>query len=177
MDKIYIPQLLQQTEHTLEVDINNHLPDLETLTPVRGTVTITHEGTYLAVKGEAETIITLTCHRCLQNYNYRVAADPKELIWLQTTPDSASLPLEQEVGMDELVETLPPDGYFYPQTWLYEQICLALPQRQICRPDCGGIEVTAPANSAQPESAIDSRWAVLTQLQRQLNDASDSHPS
>jgi len=169
MKKVYIPQLLQQPQHCLEVDIDNRLPDLETLTPVRGTVTVTHQKSYLAVQADIETIVTLTCHRCLQNYNFRVAICPQELIWLQASPDPASLPLEQEVGMDDLVETLPPDGYFYPETWVYEQICLNLPQRQLCAPDCGGIQEAA--SNANQEPSIDSRWAVLSQLQRQLNDS------
>ncbi len=170
MDKVYIPQLLQQPEHSLEIDINTHLLDLETLTPVRGTVAVTHHNTYLAVQAVAETIVTLTCHRCLQNYNFRLAIAPKELIWLQANVDPANLPLEQEVGIDDLVETLPPDGYFYPNTWLYEQICLALPQRQICDPNCGGIEITAPEDSSSQKPAVDNRWAALSQLQRQLNE-------
>jgi uncharacterized protein len=117
-----------------------------------------------------ETIVTLTCHRCLQNYNYRVQLAPQEFIWLQATPEPASLPPEQEVGLDDLVETLPPDGHFYPQTWLYEQICLALPQRQICDPDCSGIEIKAQSGDGPQEPTLDSRWAVLNQLQHQLND-------
>ncbi|NJL47374.1 MAG: DUF177 domain-containing protein, partial [Leptolyngbyaceae cyanobacterium SM2_5_2] len=87
MEKVYIPHLLQQRDHTLTVDIATHLPDLETLTPVRGQVTITHQGTFLEVKGKAETIITLACHRCLQNYNHRLSLAPEEFIWLQTDPD------------------------------------------------------------------------------------------
>lgn len=169
MDKVYIPQLLQQPEHSLEVAINSHLPDLDTLTPVRGVIKISHNNTYLAVQAEAETIVTLACHRCLQNYNYRVAIAPQELIWLQVSPDPSTLPLEQEVGVDDLVETLPPNGYFYPRTWLYEQICLALPQRQICDSNCRGIEVSFQANGMVQEPTVDSRWARLSQLQRQLN--------
>jgi uncharacterized protein len=170
MHKVYIPQLLQHPEHSLEIDINRHLPDLETLTPVRGTVTITHRNTYLEVQAQAETIVTLNCHRCLQNYNYRVSVAPQELIWLQAT-DPSSLPLEQEVGVDDLVETLPPKGYFYPEAWLYEQICLALPQRQICDPTCGGVEIDSPDKGTDQEPLVDRRWAVLSQLQQQLNES------
>jgi uncharacterized protein len=169
MDKVYIPQLLQQPEHSLEVDINSHLPDLETLTPVRGTVTITHHNTFLEIQAEADTIVTLNCHRCLQNYNFRVSIAPQEMIWLQANSDSSNLPTEQEVGVDDLVETLPPNGYFHPKTWLYEQICLALPQRQICDPNCAGIDLVTRDDQLAPTSTIDSRWAVLGQLQRQLN--------
>jgi uncharacterized protein len=170
MHKVYIPQLLQQPEHSLEIDVNSHLPALETLTPVRGTITITHQNTYLEVRAAAETIVTLNCHRCLQNYNYRLSIAPHEMIWLQAAPEPSSLPPEQEVGVDDLVETLPPNGYFSPQTWLYEQICLALPQRQICDPNCSGIDIAPEVDERRRQDIpIDSRWAVLSQLQRQLN--------
>ncbi len=169
MDTVYIPHLLQRPNQTLTVEIDRHLAGLDTLTPVRGEVTLTHQRTYLHVKGRAETIVTLTCHRCLQNYNHRVAITPEELIWLQPDPDPATLPMEREVGLDDLVETLPPNGHFAPATWLYEQICLALPQRQICDSACPGIDLSTQANPSTVAPSVDSRWAVLSQLQQQLN--------
>lgn len=173
MEKVYVPHLLQQHDHALTVEIAAHLPDLDTLTPVRGEVTLTHQGTYLAIRAVAETIITLTCHRCLQSYNYRLSLAPEELIWLQANPDPATLPLEREVGMDDLIETLPPHSYFYPETWLYEQICLALPQRQICDPTCPGLAIPSSPEAAPGTPAIDSRWLALGQLQQQLDQSLD----
>ncbi len=164
MEKVYIPHLLQQPEQTLTVELNSHLADLETLTPVRGELTVTHQGTYLEVKAKADTIVTLTCDRCLQAYNHRVLLSAQELIWLEHEPDPATLPLEREVSVDDLFETLPPNGHFYPETWVYEQICLALPLPQICDEDCEGIDLTGTA-AANP---VDHRWAALTQLQQQF---------
>lgn len=164
MDRVYIPHLLQRPERTLAIDLDGYLPDLETLTPVRGELTVTHQTTYLEVRARAETIVTLTCDRCLSAYNYRISIQPQELIWLEHEPDPATLPLEREVSVDDLFETLPPNGHFVPETWIYEQICLALPQPQICDEDCEGIDVSATA-AANP---IDSRWAALSQLQQQI---------
>jgi uncharacterized protein len=168
MDTVYIPHLLQRPEKTLTIDVDTHLPDLDTLTPVRGEVMVTHQKTYLQLKGKAETIVTLTCHRCLQNYNYRVSIAPEELIWLQPDPDPATLPLEREVSIDDLVETLPPTGHFDPVTWLYEQICLALPQRQICDSNCPGIDILPTSPPETTTKLVDHRWSVLSQLQQQL---------
>lgn len=172
-DRVYIPHLLQQPEKTLSIEMDGHFPELETLTPVRGEVQVTHQATYLAVKGFAETIVTLTCHRCLQNYNHRVSIAPEELIWLENEPDPATLPLEREVGMEDLMETLPPNGYFDPAAWLYEQICLALPQRQLCDDSCPGIEVPQTASDRQGRPLIDDRWSALAQLQRQIGQNSE----
>lgn len=166
MDRVYIPHLLQRAEKNLVIDLETHLADLETLTPVRGELTVTHQGTYLEVKAKVNTIVTLTCDRCLRAYNHRVAVSAQELIWLEHEPDPATLPLEREVSVDDLFETLPPNGYFCPETWIYEQICLALPQPQICDEDCPGIDSRQPGAARDP---IDHRWAALTQLQQQLN--------
>jgi uncharacterized protein len=165
MERVYIPNLLQRPEQTVSVDLNAHLMDLETLTPVRGELSVTHQGTYLEVKAKAETIVTLTCDRCLQAYNHRVAIAPRELIWLEDDPDPTTLPLEREISVDDLVETLPPNGHFYPETWIYEQICLALPQPQICDEDCPGIDLQGKAAREEP---IDHRWAALAKLQDQI---------
>lgn len=168
MGAIHIPNLLKQPGKTQVVEVREHLEDLETLTPVRGEVRITHQGTYLEVRGQAEAIITLTCHRCLQNYNHRLEVSPQELIWLRETPDPADYPLEREVIVEDLVESLPPQGDFYPQDWLYQQLCLALPQQQLCQADCGGIPVESEAKGA----TVDRRWAALAQLRASLPEES-----
>ncbi len=164
METVYIPHLLQRSNKQWSIDIDDHLPWLETLTPVRGHLTLAHCQTYLEVRGKVETILTLACDRCLQNYNYRVAITPQELIWLQPDPDPATIPLEQEVGLEDLVESLPPDGHFDCGAWIYEQICLALPQRQLCSPECSGIPLVSPGYG----EAVDRRWSALSQLQQRL---------
>ncbi len=170
MDAIYIPQLTRASERTEEVQFQEFLPGLETLTPVRGRVRVQHHGNYLQVSSQAETIITCTCNRCLQQYNQRLGIDTKEIIWLDETANQLKdLPLEREVSMEDLVETLPPDGYFYPSEWLYEQMCLAIPQRQLCDRNCPGIPpITADSSEKSIDEPIDNRWAGLEALKKQL---------
>ncbi|MBD0302670.1 MAG: DUF177 domain-containing protein, partial [Tolypothrix sp. T3-bin4] len=140
MDAIYIPQLTKAPERTEEIQVEEFLPGLETLTPVRGNMRVQHLGNYLQVSAQAEAIITCTCNRCLQNYNHRLQLDTKEIIWLdEAANQTEDLPLEREVPMEDLLETLSPEGYFYPSEWLYEQMCLAIPQRQLCNKKCPGI--------------------------------------
>ncbi|AFY33752.1 DUF177 domain-containing protein [Calothrix sp. PCC 7507] len=166
MDAIYIPQLAKAPERTEEIQVKDFLPSLETLTPVRGIIRVQHQGTYLEVSGQAEAIITCTCNRCLQQYNQRLAVDTKEIIWLdETANQSQDLPLEREVAVEDLLENLPPDGYFYPTEWLYEQMCLAMPQRQLCKLNCPGI-LSSDADSST--MVVDNRWASLEALKKQL---------
>lgn len=165
MEAIYIPQLVYLPEQTRNLIVREYVSDLETLTPVQGNIQITHHGKYLEVAVVAEAIVTLTCDRCLQQYNHRLTVDVSELIWLQEADtDVESDGAEREVLLDDLVDTLPPNGYFYPGEWLYEQLCLAIPQRQLCDQECPGISV----ESEPTEPPIDRRWASLAALKGQF---------
>ena len=168
MEPIYIPHLLQAKPQQRVIAFETQFPDLPTLMPVRGQISVQHCHTYLQIQGQAETIVTLTCDRCLQQYNHRLAVDATEMIWLQAL-DPAAEPLEQEVASEDLVESLSPQGHFDPATWMYEQLCLALPQRQVCAPDCEGIAVAAEQPVADPLS--DHRWAALAALKANLPDS------
>lgn len=166
MEAIYIPQLLKSPEKTETIQFQEFLPDLETLTPVRGWIKIKHGGNFLEVSANAETIITLTCHRCLQQYNHRLAANTSEIIWLDEAAEQTDiLVTERELSLEDLVETLPPRGYFDPRQWIYEQLCLQIPQRQLCDNDCAGIP-TAVDDSTQ---SVDKRWASLQSLKKHLH--------
>lgn len=166
MDAIYIPQLTKAPERTEEIKVKDFLPGLETLTPVRGLIRVQHQGNYLEVSGRAEAIITCTCNRCLQQYNQRLVVDTQEIIWLDAAANQPQdYPLEREVAVEDLVETLPPEGYFYPSEWLYEQMCLALPQRQLCDLNCPGIPSDGIDDS---QASVDSRWANLEAFKKQL---------
>lgn len=167
MDPIYIPQLVKAPEQTERIDVQDYLPDLETLTPVQGQMKVTHHGNYLEVSAQAETIMTLTCDRCLQQYNYRLNVDASELIWLEEPHDEPDLGLaEREVALADLVETLPPQGYFRPNEWLYEQLCLEIPQRQLCDQTCQGIPL---ADQAVAQPSVDRRWASLEALKQHIS--------
>ena len=167
MDAIYIPQLARAPEQTETIDVQEYLPDLETLTPVQGQVRVTHQGTYLEVSARAETIMTLTCDRCLQRFNQRISVAASELIWLQEPVDEPTEEgTEREVALDDLIETLPPQGYFQPTQWLYEQLCLEIPHRKICDANCQGIEIRNNPPAAQP---IDRRWASLESFKENLS--------
>lgn len=165
MEAIHIPCLLKVPEQTEVIQINECIAGLETLTPVRGRLQVTHKGNYLEVSAKAETIITLACDRCLQRYNHRLKINVSELVWLEESepqPDDDSL--EREVPFEDLVETLPPHGYFQPDAWLYEQLCLEIPPRKLCDQACQGIPITEEGSAA----LTDQRWQALEALKKQL---------
>ncbi len=172
MEPLYIPQLANRQDRTLEIIVDTLIPEFATLTPVRGKVIVKHGGTFLDVSAQVETIITLKCDRCLQQYNHRLVLDPTEIIWLEDAeaePDHRGM--EIRTDLDELVDSLPPQGHFDPNVWLYEQLCLSLPLRQLCDRDCVGM-IPLPASNPEPSAAkqlLDHRWGILETLKNQLD--------
>jgi uncharacterized protein len=169
LQPIHIPQLLRAPERTDVTQVQEYLPDLETLMPVQGVIQVTHNTTYLDVRAQAETIVTLTCDRCLKQYNHRLTVDASELIWLSDgSEDEASNLVEKETLLDDLVESISPQGHFDLGAWLYEQLCLAFPHRQICDETCAGI----PLETMSTPALVDHRWASLAQLKSQMDQSS-----
>ena len=158
---IPLKDLLQAPNRNRELDFRQEIANFESLTPVEGTVTVAHRGNFIEVSGRFRAIVTLDCYRCLNAYNHRLNADVEEILWLEKPQDVPGL--EIEVGVDDLVETVDPDGAFDIEDWIYQQLCLSLPQKQICADDCSGVNVDT-AN----EQPTDSRWNALEQLKQQL---------
>jgi uncharacterized protein len=171
MEPLYIPQLANRRDRTLEIIVDRSIPDFETLTPVRGKIIVKHGGTYLDVSAQTEAIITLKCDRCLQQFNHKLVLDTNEIIWLEEIdrePERRGVEVKNE--LEDLVESLAPDGHFQPDIWLYEQLCLSLPQRQLCDRDCVGIAPleSPPIAEPLPTESLDSRWGILGTLKDRL---------
>lgn len=170
MEAIYIPHLLKTQNRQAKIVVDDRIDGLDTLVPVKGSISLRHGGNFLEVTSQAETITTLVCDRCLQHYNHRLTIDTSELIWLESELEStADLPSEREVSLEDLSETLPPNGHFDPQAWLFEQLSLALPLRKVCGENCAGADTRAVAE----ENHVDSRWSSLAAFKEQLNNVGD----
>ena len=170
MEPIYIPHLLKAPKRTAQIIVDDSITGLDTLVPVKGVISVRHGGNFLEVASQAETITTLVCDRCLQHYNHRLAIDTNELIWLESELENAAdIPNEREVSLEDLSETLPPNGHYDPEAWLFEQLSLALPLRKVCGDDCPG----ASQKATSDENYIDNRWSSLAALKEQLNGNSD----
>ncbi|MEX1322875.1 MAG: hypothetical protein AB1Z21_01625, partial [Synechococcaceae cyanobacterium] len=132
--------------------VAQHLEDLSSLTPVRGLVRAMHHGSVLEVEGEAETIVTLCCDRCLQHYNHPLRFRTRELIWLRREgADPATDPRREageivlnldpggpgadsgEEGLEGSDEELDPRGSFDPGHWTFEHMGPLFRRQQVIR--------------------------------------------
>ena len=149
--------------------IDQHLSELESLTPVRGRLSVVHRGNILELDGQASTIVTLCCDRCLQHFNHPLAFNTREVLWLgddarlegiaeETVLEGGSEVLDLDA--DALTESLDPQADFDPEHWVFEQLNLQLPVVNRCGSDCPGPNL----QGASGEPPIDPRWAALRRL-------------
>ena len=149
--------------------VDQHLSELESLTPVRGSLSALHRGNVLELEGEAATIVTLCCDRCLQHFNHPLSFRTHELLWLGEQARQAGLSPEEaaeggvlDLEVDELCESLDPNGSFEPEHWLFEQLNLQLPLVNRCGDDCPG----PPQPASSSDEPGDPRWAALLGLRQ-----------
>lgn len=172
---------LQALKGGLEWRLEHQLNGLDSLTPVRGLVRAVHRGDALEVEGEATTIVTLCCDRCLRHYNHSLEAKAQELIGLGSAdPQSLEAALARaldpplDLDTDSLGESLDPRGDFDPAHWIFEQLSLQLPLVNRCGADCpgpahwgSGPAVGEPGGEMAGEAAGgDPRWAALAALRQ-----------
>lgn len=158
------PVPLQELKHLDQGrhwQVDQPIAGLASLTPVRGQVLASHRGNVLDVEGQASTIVTLCCDRCLQHFNHPLSASSRELLWIgEPAHDPADLvALEGEGDDTGLMEQLDPRGSFDPERWIFEQLSLQLPIVNHCGSDCPG-----PATWTSERSGIDPRWSALQGL-------------
>ena len=151
--------------------VNQQLSELDSLTPVRGSLRAIHRGNILELEGQASTIITLRCDRCLQHFNHPLGFESREVLWLgeqaRCNGVDSDVVLEGgsevlELDPDALCESLDPTDDFDPEHWLFEQLSLQLPLVNRCGSDCPGPDLAADATAQEP---VDPRWAALRNLQ------------
>ncbi len=156
---IRLSDLRQMPGQTQEVQFRQFFSGFESLTPVEGSLQASHRGHFLEVSAEARTIVTLTCHRCLQQFNHRLHLQVEEIILIRE-PSPEPPPLELELRDEEdLLESLPPNGELDIEDWMYQHLHLEMPHQLPCRPDCPGIVVEAAA-----PPPVDPRWSALAAL-------------
>lgn len=157
---------LRHLEAGKDWQVDQPIDGLTSLRPVRGHVRVLHQGSVLAVKGHAETLVTLCCDRCLQPFNHALAMQAEELLGLGDAPadeaawhDLDGMALEGACGDGAVCETLDPTGSFDPERWVFEQLSLQWPLVSRCGADCPG-----PDRWSSQGGGGDPRWAALGRI-------------
>ena len=151
-------QELLASDGPLTWSFEQPIRDLQTTTPVLGTLTLQVEGPLLRVDGRAKTTVSLRCDRCLRTFAHPLQAQACERLALGT--GEADLAEALDFDAEGISEQLDPSGSFDPQQWVYEQLSLQLPLVNHCGSTCPG-----PERWGTAEPVLDPRWAALKRLQ------------
>ncbi|QEY30919.1 DUF177 domain-containing protein [Synechococcus sp. RSCCF101] len=141
--------------------VDQRLEGIETLTPVRGSLTARHLGSALELDADVETIVTLRCDRCLNRFNRSLCFRGRELIAIESAPAGGGDPWPSWGEGDELIERIGAGERFDPAQWLFEQLHLQLAVVNRCGEEC-----TGPPQPPEPTAArrLDPRWQALAGL-------------
>ena len=118
------------------------------------------------IRGNINAAITLDCTRCLEPVAEHIDVSFDD-VFVDASEELAAD--ESEVGVEELDESLVPEGKIDIAEVVREQILLALPDQIFCKEDCKGLcpKCGAILNLIDCKCAddeIDPRWAALKSL-------------
>ncbi len=159
---IRLDELKRAPKATKTLSFSQFFNGFDSLIPVEGQVALTHQKTFLDVSGIANTIVTLTCHRCLQQFNHRLTIQFQELLVIEALP--TDIPPELELDPEDLAERITPNGVFDVEDWVYQNLYLHLPNQLPCQEDCPGMGIQGDAKPIH-----DPRWSTLLTLRNQLD--------
>ncbi len=121
------------------------------VSPVKTELRLYRVDRMIEVEGRVETVVELTCSRCLADFEVPLAAR-FALTYTDRLPDIESEDGEEvEVGADEMGLILFEGEEIDLREGIQEQVVMAVPYRPLCRKDCKGLcpECGGDRNSRQ----------------------------
>ncbi len=134
--------------------------------PVQYRLNISRIADMIEVRGEVESVVELSCGRCLERYTMPFSTN-FSLAFARQLPDCVDDDGEEiELSAEELGLTLLEGDELSLSDQLQEQVLMALPIKPLCHQDCKGIcaQCGASLNSEKcscQEPAFDTRFASL----------------
>lgn len=173
--KISLEELRSQPQQRLLVGFKENVPGLDAVKPVIGDVALTLGSWGVQVSGRVQTLLKLTCHRCLRAYFQSLNVDLDErLVYDQ---DLLNDRRERELTRDDFVEVIPESGVLDISDIVYQAVTLATPTYCLCGAECPGPSLSAGSGKNislgqnKSQDREDPRWKNLKTLFQ--NDESD----
>ena len=111
-------------------------PEITLASPVEVDLEVTPEADRIKLRGHLQGALQVACSRCLQDF----VLDLNETIdFTLLRPLSADAPSEIDLRPEELDTEFFDGATIDVDLIVAEQILLALPQKPLCQPDCGGL--------------------------------------
>ena len=123
--------------------------------PVRLVFDVFKDKDSYRLAGRFDTVLELTCGRCLEPYPFPVEAsfDVRYLPQAENVGEG-----EREVQADDLDAAYYRDDTIDLRQMLREQFYLAMPMKPLCRPDCRGLCPECGTNLNVTTCSCEPRW-------------------
>ncbi len=170
--KISIDELRNLPHQRLSVNFKETIEDIGAVKPVLGELSISASSTGVKVTGSVQTLLKLTCHRCLRPYFLNINVPLEE--FMVESAGHEDYPRERELLSKDFVEELPEDGILDITDLVYQAVTLATPVTCLCGDDCPGpafpdgegksSSLASDKDSSSHKKPIDPRWKNLKTL-------------
>jgi len=165
--QINVSQLLKEPiGSTREYEVNETIDVAGGDYVVQGEVKLVRTDRGILVKGTLQTVIEVTCGRCLSFFNCPLALNIEEEYFPTTDVVSGAwLPLPEEASYFTIDERYVLDL----AEAIRQYMMLAIPMKPLCREDCAGLCSRCGHNLNQgpcnclPQE-IDSRWSEVSKI-------------
>lgn len=174
--KICLDDFKGLAQPRVNLSFKENLSDIDAVKPVVGELTVTAGSTGMRLTGSVQTLLKLSCDRCLQPYFQSMNVEIDELFVSHSLADdrSGQDSRERELTQGDFFETLPPDGILDIDDVVYQAVTLARPTSCLCSEECPGpplpdsehIKVSLAGDQKSPKNrdSIDPRWKNLKSL-------------
>lgn len=174
--RISLDELRTYPQHRVTVDFKENIDELEAVKPVLGEISISLNDSGVRLAGKVQTLLKLSCHRCLRPYFQSMVVDIDERFVYDSLVET---PRERELRGDDFVEVIPKDGIIDISDVIRQAITLAAPTYCLCGDECPGLPQKSknPDKSSlvedkdlgkspekYPKDYIDPRWKNLKTL-------------
>jgi uncharacterized protein len=137
--------------------------------PVQGRVRLVRTNRSILVKGTVNTVVELSCSRCLGRFEYPLKLNIEEEYFPTADVNTgAAVPVPDEPGSFTIDE-----NHILDLTEALRQYALlAVPMKPLCAEDCAGLCPACGQNLNQgpcgcPSETTDPRWAELSKLKKE----------
>ncbi len=156
------------------MSFREEIDGISAVKPVLGEITLYGSSTGIRLNGTVQTLLKLTCHRCLRHYFLSLNVALDESFVESGLHDGEEMPRERELLSGDFVETLSEDGVLDITDVVYQAVTLATPVSCLCGDDCPGPafpdgeadsgSLAGGKEGKEAGSRIDPRWKNLKTL-------------
>lgn len=175
--KVNIDELRNLPHQKLNLSFKESIDSLDAVKPVLGELCLVASSTGIRIAGQVQTLLKLTCDRCLTPYFLNISVPIEEFFREQQAPhyrEPEKMTRERELTADDFVEELSEEGNLDISDLVYQAVTLAKPVTCLCGDDCPGpafpdaetksSSLAKSKDGKDSDQLIDPRWKNLKTL-------------